>query len=145
MNDSVHHHAENLQNQYGLKLAARLSGATSELPYDISERLRAARVQALAHRKLAVTRTATVVSASGGTASLTFGDEGLTWWGRLVSAVPLVILAMGLISINVVQNQYRADEVAEVDSALLTDDLPPSAYADAAFVHFLKSDSEQSR
>ncbi len=145
MNDSVHRHAENLQNQYGLKVAARLSGATADLPYDISERLRAARVQALAHRKIVVTRTAPVVLASGGAATLSFGDEGLNWWSRLISAVPLVILAMGLVSIDVVQSQYRADEVAEIDSALLTDDLPPSAYVDPGFAHFLKGGEDQGR
>jgi len=32
----------------------------------------------------------------------------------------------------------RANELAEVDSALLTDDLPPSAYADPGFLQFLK-------
>jgi hypothetical protein len=145
MSDSVHRHAENLQNQYGLKVAARLSGATVDLPYDISERLRAARVQALARRKISVLRTAEVVVGSGGAASLTFGDEGLNWWSRLVSAVPLVILVMGLVGINVLQTQYRVDEVAEIDAALLTDDLPPSAYADAGFVHFLKGGEDQAK
>ncbi len=145
MTDLVPRQAENLQNQYGLEVAARLSGATAELPYDISERLRASRVQALAKRKIAVTRTATAVLGSGGAASLTLGDEGLNWWSRLVSAVPLVVLAMGLISISVVQNQYRADEVAEIDSAILTDELPPSAYADPGFVNFLKAGQDQAR
>ncbi|MEI8323937.1 MAG: DUF3619 family protein [Betaproteobacteria bacterium] len=144
MTASLRHHSENVQNQYGFKLAARLSAATAEMPYDVSERLRAARMQALAKRKMAVARTASVVLGSGGAASLSF-DEGLGWWMRLVSAVPLVVLVMGLVGISVVQTEYRANEVAEVDSALLTDELPPSAYADAGFVHFLKSDQEQTR
>jgi hypothetical protein len=38
-----------------------------------------------------------------------------------------------------VQNEHRAHEVAEVDAALLTDDLPPSAYADPGFIQFLKA------
>ena len=145
MNDSLHSQAENRQNQYALKLAARLSGSTESLPHEISERLRAARMQALSRRKIAVTRTASAVFASGGAASLSLGDEGLSWWSRLVAAVPLVILALGLVSIDAVQSQYRADEVAEVDSALLTDDLPPSAYLDPGFVHFLKAGQEQGR
>jgi hypothetical protein len=32
--------------------------------------------------------------------------------------------------------------VAEFDQALLTDDLPPAAYADPGFVQFLKSSRE---
>jgi hypothetical protein len=33
----------------------------------------------------------------------------------------------------------RANELAEVDSALLIDDLPPAAYADPGFLQFLKN------
>ena len=33
----------------------------------------------------------------------------------------------------------RLNEVAEVDAALLTDDLPPEAYADPGFMQFLKT------
>lgn len=143
MNSTPPRHAENLQNQYGLKLAARLSGATADLPYEVSERLRAARVQAVARRKVEV-RHAPVIVASGSAATLAF-DEGLNWWNRLVSALPLLVLAIGLVGIDLVQTEYRADEVAEVDSAILTDDLPPSAYADPGFVHFLKSGQDQVR
>jgi hypothetical protein len=41
--------------------------------------------------------------------------------------------------IHSAQTDRRASELAEVDAALLTDDLPPSAYADPGFVQFLKS------
>jgi hypothetical protein len=60
-------------------------------------------------------------------------------WNRIASALPLIALAAGLILIHAVQNEWRASEVAEVDAALLTDDLPPSAYADPGFAQFLKS------
>jgi hypothetical protein len=33
----------------------------------------------------------------------------------------------------------RANELAEIDSALLIDDLPPAAYADPGFLQFLKN------
>ena len=102
-------------------------------------------MQALSKRKLTAPRTAAAVVGSGGAVALTFGDEGLNWWSRLVSAVPLVVLAMGLVGINVVQTQFRADEVAEIDSAILTDELPPSAYTDPGFVNFLKASQDQAR
>lgn len=145
MNHSLNHQTEMRQNQIGFKLAAHLSNASTDLPYEVSERLRAARVQAVAKRKMATTRSAAAVVSTGGSAALLFGDEGQSWWNRLVSAVPLVVLAVGLVSINMVQNESRADEVAEVDSALLTDDLPPSAYADPGFVHFLKSGQDSAQ
>jgi hypothetical protein len=136
---TMQHTHQEPQDRFGQLVAARLTMATAELPYSVSERLRAARVQAVARRKPAVVRTASSLASSGGAASLTFGDQGQSWWNRIASALPLVVLAGGLILIHSVQNDRRASEVAEVDAALLTDDLPPSAYADAGFVQFLKS------
>ena len=56
-----------------------------------------------------------------------------------MSAVPLLALVVGLVVINTAQDERSANDVAEVDSALLTDDLPPAAYADPGFVQFLKT------
>jgi len=36
-------------------------------------------------------------------------------------------------------NDQSALELAEVDAALLIDDLPPQSYADPAFAHFLNN------
>jgi len=44
-----------------------------------------------------------------------------------------------LLVINSIQNDNRAQELAEVDVALLTDELPPDAFADPGFVQFLKA------
>lgn len=134
-----------LQDRYGMRLASRLSAGTLDLTYDISERLRASRVQALAARKM--TQVASVAAArtqaNGSTLSLGFGDEGLTWWSRIASVLPLIFLIYGLVTVQSLQDDYRASEVAEVDAALLTDDLPPAAYADPAFVEFLKTGSDR--
>lgn len=121
-----------------LRISARLSEAADGLPYDISERLRASRVQALAKRKVQSVRTASSLSHAGGSVSLTLGGDHLSMWERLAAMLPLFALVVGLIAINVVQDQNSSDEIAEIDTALLTDDLPPSAYADQGFVQFLK-------
>ena len=132
---------QQLQDRFGRQVAVRLAGGAAELPYEITERLRAARVQAVARRK-PVSAHVTAVSVSGGAASLTFGDQGIGLWGRIGSALPLVALVAGLVLVHTIQNDNRASEVAEVDAALLTDDLPPAAYADPGFVQFLKSGGE---
>jgi len=140
MTHTLQHQAEIIQDRYGLKLAARLSQGSAELPHDISERLRVARQ--LAARKQAVVvrlRPASSWVASDATAALNFGDEGLNLWSWLAAVLPLIALVVGLITIQVVQNDDRADELAEVDAALLTDDLPPAAYTDAGFLQYLKS------
>lgn len=84
--------------------------------------------------------TSASVVNSGGSAALTWGsDDGLSWWARIGSVVPLIALVVGLLAINSIQNDKRAQEVAEVDVALLTDELPPAAFADPGFVQFLKA------
>lgn len=125
--------SEQLQERFGRAVGRRLSAGTAELPYHVTERLRAARVQAVGKRKVEATAPAMV--ASGGT--LAFGGFGL--WRQIASALPLVVLAGGLVLIHTIQNERRATEVAEVDAQLLTDDLPPAAYTDPGFVQFLKS------
>ena len=125
------------EDQFGQRLAARLSAGNRELPHDISERLRVARAQAVAARKQAPQlRTEPVVVQSGHT--LTMGGG---WWTRIGSVVPLIALVAGLITISVMQDDDRASELAEVDSALLTGDLPPAAYTDPGFAQFLKAEN----
>jgi hypothetical protein len=143
--NSYQNQSQLAQDRFGLRVTARLSDATEELPYDISERLRASRVQAIGKRKIAKIRTASSLSVSGNVASLTFGDEHMNWWDRLAAFVPLLALVFGLVVINTVQNDNHANELAEVDSALLTDDLPPSAYTDPGFAQFLKVNAEYAR
>ena len=129
-----------LQDRFALKATSYLSAGAADLPYDISERLRAARVQAVSKRKVVKTQTATSVVNNGSSAALTWGSaDGLGWWARVGSVMPLVALVVGLLTINSVQNDNRAQEIAEVDVALLTDDLPPAAFSDPGFVQFLKT------
>ena len=60
-----------------------------------------------------------------------------------VSLIPLVCLAAGLMLLYDFHNDESALELAEIDSALLIDDLPPQAYADPAFIDFLKIQNKQ--
>ena len=133
------------QDRFALQITARLSDAVDALPYDISERLRAARVRSVSLQKIAFTQTATSVTLSGGAATLTFGNERPNWWNRVAAAVPLLALVIGLVAINVIQNDNRAKELAEIDAAILTDDLPPAAYADPGFLQFLKIGAGQNQ
>ena len=133
--------ADALLDRFGYKIAARLNETASALPHDITERLRTARLQALAMRKKETrVQTASSTSMLGGAAILGGGsnNDGLNFWTRVASILPLLALAAGLIAINVLQNDSRASELAEVDVALLTDDLPPAAHTDAGFAQFLK-------
>ncbi len=133
------------QDRFALRLTDRLSDAAENLPYDISERLRAARVQALGRRKIVLRQSTAQAAISVGGATLAFGNDHLSGWGRLAAALPMLALVIGLIAINIIQNDKHANEIAAIDAALLTDDLPPAAYADPGFLQFLKISAGQNQ
>lgn len=140
MINSLQNRADILQERFALKAASYLTAGTADIPYETSERLRAARAQAVSKRKIAGAQTSGSVVNSGSGAALTWGsNDGLNWWSGIGSVVPLIALVVGLLTINSVQNDNRAKEIAEVDSALLTDELPPAAFTDPGFVQFLKA------
>jgi hypothetical protein len=134
------------QERYALKVASALSDVADNLPHDISERLRVARQQAVAKRKVPAMATASSVVRTGNSAALSLGaghdGEHIGWLQGIASALPLIALLVGLWFINNIQDDNRAREVAEVDAALLTDDLPPTAYTDPGFAQFLKARRE---
>ena len=143
MNTSASHAMlESMQSGFGLRVAARLSTQAEALGADISERLRFAREQALAHARNA--HSAEIASAVGVTTSgaAIFGRSGTGWWLKVASIVPAIALAGGLMLIQHWQDRTQISVAAEVDAALLADDLPPRAYSDAGFVEFLKTPRE---
>ena len=71
-------------------------------------------------------------------AAILGGGSG-SWWVKLASVLPLVALAGGLMLIQSWQTSAQISVAADIDAALLADDLPPKAYSDAGFVEFLKT------
>ena len=130
---------ESYQDRLGRNIALRLTDSTQNLPNDISERLKAARMQALAKRKVVKLQTASGININGGAATLNMGGSDNSLWTRLGSFIPLVALVVGLLAIAVIQEQRRVDEIAEVDIELLADELPPAAYTDPGFLHYLNA------
>lgn len=139
MNTQASNHLFVGADDFGKAVALRLSEGTESLPHDISERLKVARAQAVAKRKLVSVQVASTLSVSGGEAALQFGGNDEGWWNRIASFLPLLALVAGLIFIAVLQDEVRTREVAEVDSELLTDDLPPAAYTDPGFAQYLRA------
>jgi Protein of unknown function (DUF3619) len=135
----AHYRAELAMDRFGLKLASRLTAGADNLEHDFSERLRVARQQALAKRKLPALTRETSLGSNGSSAILSGGGDEPGWLNRLASFLPLVVLVVGLIAIPSLQNDFRANEVAEIDAALLTDDLPPAAFTDPGFAEFIKA------
>ncbi len=135
---------EALQSRFALRVAARLNEATRELPHDVTERLRAGREQALERARLArktQAQAATGVQVIGGgpAATLSLGGPGSNRWFKLASVLPVIALVGGFLLIEHVHVKAQINAAAEIDTALLADDLPPAAYSDPGFVEFLKA------
>lgn len=136
---------EVFQARYALRVAARLSEGSRDLPHDISERLRAVREQAvgragLARRAHAATSTQTTAARSA--AAILLGLPGSSpraeSWLKLASVIPVVALVAGFMLIDRLHTRSQIKTAAEIDTALLADHLPPAAYSDPGFVEFLK-------
>lgn len=145
MTISRQYQTEILQDRFALKIAARLSDGCDELPHDISERLRFARTQALAKRKVVADYSVALPLGSGPAATLGALEEHVSWWNRIGAVLPLLALVLGLVAIHSTQNERIAQEMAQLDAALLTDDLPLAAYADPGFSQFLKASRAQAQ
>jgi hypothetical protein len=127
---------ESLERAFAHKLTQGLGGQDPALGAQVERRLSAARWQAVeaatrARRARVTARAAALATSSGpGVFSV--------WWVRLASFVPPLALTLGLIGIDQLNLTQRIEAAAEVDAALLADDLPPTAYTDPGFAEFIK-------
>jgi hypothetical protein len=119
---------EAIESRFARSIAARLSERAENVAPEIGERLRFAREKALE-----------VQTAGSGAAILGFSRS--PWWQRIATVLPLAALVGGLVLIEDWQTRSQISVAAEVDAALLGDDLPINAYRDPGFVEYLKAPS----
>ena len=60
-------------------------------------------------------------------------------WRLAAIVLPVAALVAGLIAFAELDAQRDADEVAELEAAVLSDDVPIAAYADRGFGVYLKN------
>ena len=118
--------------QTAFKIKQLLNRSIASLPVEKTERLRAAREQALARQRRS---SGVKLAAAGGMPFEWFGE----WLGHLV---PLAVLAAGLIAMSYWHQTNRAEENADIDMQMLVDELPPQAYADKGFGAWIKRGQE---
>jgi hypothetical protein len=112
-----------------LNESARLDGPRGA---GLAERLRAARERALAAKR------PERAPAFGWARMESSGALGGLGRFSLRVLLPMLLLVAGLSSIYSWQQEQRAADVEELDSRLLTDDLPIDAYLDRGFEAWLK-------
>lgn len=121
------------EQEFALRIKQELDLGSHRLPASVESRLQAARRHALDRRPARVG----VLSLSG--VGRLFEDHARTWLSPVLSAVALSLMVVAGSHLTATQ---RAVENEEIDSALLSDDLPIDAYLDRGFVTWLKRDSQ---
>lgn len=118
--------------------------ATSISPAAV-DRLAVARRAALARKKpepAAVTVFApvfvpAVAGAAGGMPRAELPPRRRSRLGRFALAWPLAALVVSLVAVAYWEDQQRTAELADIDAAMLSDDLPLNAYLDHGFNAYL--------
>lgn len=133
---------EAIEARFALRVCAELNASSGVLPHDFSERLRFARQRAVESGKQAATSIAQPQFQGELLTSLgqvgRHGSASNSWW-KFASVLPLVVLIAGMALVRHFDEVERINAAAEVDAALLSDDLPPEAYTDPGFAEFLSS------
>lgn len=137
---------EGIEARFAYKVAAGLREAADKTPHDISERLKAARFQALAARKQTASApqaaTSVNVSRSGGAASMSLGgpSDSRSWFYRLSYLLPALALAVGVWTVMQSSQVQEASAFADIDAEVLADELPPVAFLESGFSAFAKNE-----
>lgn len=128
-----------LQARFATLVTRALTTRSLDLPHDVSERLRFAREQAGKRARLAGASTAsgaTRVGSSGGSGVLA---AFVPWWQRAATVLPLLMLVAGVMMAERWSEREQVLAAAEIDVQLLSDTLPPAAYADPGFGEYLRN------
>lgn len=146
---------EHDEQRFGQSVHRVLEASAQRLPYRVSMRLEKSRHAALQRMPGAAVSAqpdglhraapASITLSADGAAAIGPGGEGELprWWRVAVSVVPILAVAAGLALIADWVDADRASEIADVDVAVLVDELPISAYADRGFGVFLKNTYQQ--
>lgn len=125
---------------FAYKVRHALNEKLDELPASTTDRLAQARKMALARKKahveqpLSVRVTRTELAGAGGVSGF---FSQFAWLGRMGMAVPALVLVVGMIGIYQYEQQERIADLAEIDAAVLSDELPLDAYLDHGFNAYL--------
>jgi len=133
---------ETRELEFALKVRHALDERAATLPATTTDRLAAARRAALARKKPETATAPVFVPAFAGAPGAGGPTRGgqrspVSFTRRLLRAWPLALLLAGLVGIAYWEDMQRTAELADIDAAMLSDDLPLNAYLDHGFNAYL--------
>ncbi|HTR09559.1 MAG TPA: DUF3619 family protein [Paraburkholderia sp.] len=134
---------ESKELEFVREMRRALDESAASLPAPTTARLAAARQAALARKKAepvfvrAPALAAAGVGDMGGASAQLPARRRRSALARFALAWPLAALVAGLFAIAYFEDQQRTAELADIDAAMLSDDLPLTAYLDHGFNAYL--------
>ena len=123
------------------KIRHALNEQLDALPASTTDRLAAARAAALARKKPEETFLQVKTASSGWRQAITNLGTYVSSpaMSRLAVAVPVLALVIGMGGMYQHKQQQQIAELADIDAAVLSDELPLTAYLDPGFNAYLES------
>jgi hypothetical protein len=125
------------QLTFAYKVRHALNENLDHLPPATLERLASARKIALSAKKQEAPKRAYATQGKFAAYVGGYFNEPFSWIGRLGMALPVIALVSGLIMIYQVERQQHISDLAEIETLVLSDELPLSAYLDHGFNAYL--------
>jgi Protein of unknown function (DUF3619) len=123
------------EQEFTSNIQRALNESAAHLPYKVSHRLAQSRQAALT-RYGAKPVTALQTALAG---AHTSGSE-LPYWRQMINfAFPVVIIVGAIFAISTTRDTAEVEATAEIDRAVLLDELPISTYTDYGYGVFLKN------
>lgn len=127
---------------FAYKVRRAMTESTENIPAATLERLASARQMALSRQKQP---SSAAMLAMGGVLA---GGHGAnisqkSWIKKMWIALPLLVLVIGLYMIYENAQEQQVNDLAEIDAAVLVDELPPDAYLDDGFNAYLNKEKSE--
>ena len=124
--------------EFAYQVRQALNNSAQHLTLRQQQRLVQARHIALSRQRQAFF-SPLVATTAGAHTSTPQNTTGL--WVTVITS--LLVLAAGILTLQTLEKNHRLDELADIDTAVLTDELPVSAYLDRGFKVFAQSESHE--
>lgn len=124
---------------FAYKVRHALNEKLDDLPQNITENLASSRKTAISRKKKdSPLRVFVRQNAFAGHVGTFFSDPAYYWMSRVGTLIVAAALVGGLMGMFHAEKQRNLREAAEIDIAVVSDELPPSAYLDNGFRAYLE-------